>query len=913
MFTRHPTQRKKSPPPRKNARPTKTVRPTVELLEDRCVPAVTLLSGIDGLDFASTQDGAPPDTIAAAGPSHIVEMVNTDIAIYTKVGSQVFHQDLGQFFASVQSGNALSDPFVMYDEQAQRFVIGVLDLSVSFFGTVSSDRLLFAVSDSSDPTADTNGDGKAFTEMHSIDLTGPSGSVFADYPRVGWNADGYAISFNMFTTGFFASYSHASVLMVDKASVTDVNNASFTFRLSDVPGGVTHATLAPATMHGSIASTSGSPQPMYFVEEKLDANGNPVGNAVRVVTGTNLLTSPAFQFTDVSVAGYTTPPSATQKGTNALITTNDSRILNAEWRNNQLAAAQAVGIAGDSQAHARWYLFDTSSVPTLSQQGTIGVGSGSNSYYPSIALDSGGDLGMTYIQSSANEYLSMYITGRSPTDPAGTMQTAVLAKAGEAPYSASFDSSPYRAGDYSGITVDPVDGSFWAANEYGKTPNPIDTRANWGTFIANLTLGASGPDTTPPTVTVTAPNGGENWTAGSTHTIAWTATDNVGVTSVDILYSTDGGGSFSAIATGAANTGSYSWTVPGSLTANALVEVIGHDAAGNSGQDLSNAAFTISAPDTSAPTVTVTAPNGGENWTVATTHAITWSASDNVGVITVDIYYSTSGPGGTFTAIAAGLPNTGSYNWTVPNAPSTNAIVKVVAHDGAGNSGQDLSDNRFTISAPAGNANNMYVWDQAWSVTVKGSWINVSDTVTIRRDSNADGLAESADAVVQGAVLNFTMDHYLSGILIASTSFQNAKTNGAGQVTFTVKTQVGGDFTATVTKVTKSGLTWSASLDQDNPSHYAGAPGGGEVPHLGDIPPGFLNPNRNGILPTLPVVAFSRSASPLLNSEELNLDIAVPWPGNSGTTVSSAHISTSAIDEAFAELVWARREFWRLV
>src|SRR5262249_36763444 len=154
--------------------------------------------------------------------------------------------------------------------------------------------------------------------------------------------------------------------------------------------------------------------------------------------------------------------------------------------------------------------------------------------------------------------MSMYVTGRSASDAPGTMQAPALAQAGQAPYSASFDSSPYRAGDYSGMTIDPSDGSFWAANEYAKTPNPLDTRATWGTFLRNLPLGPSGPDTTAPSVTVTAPNGGENWTAGSTRNITWSATDNVGVTAVDILYSTDGvGGAFTSIVSGVANSGSY--------------------------------------------------------------------------------------------------------------------------------------------------------------------------------------------------------------------------------------------------------------------------------------------------------------------------------------------------------------------
>jgi hypothetical protein len=127
-------------------------RPKVEQLDDRSLPSITVTSNIDGMDFAGTGDGAPPDTIAAAGPNYVVEMVNTDIAIYTKGGTKVFQQDLSQFFSSVRTGNALSDPVVIYDEQAGRFLVGVLDLNISFLGTVSGDAFMYAVSDSSDPT-----------------------------------------------------------------------------------------------------------------------------------------------------------------------------------------------------------------------------------------------------------------------------------------------------------------------------------------------------------------------------------------------------------------------------------------------------------------------------------------------------------------------------------------------------------------------------------------------------------------------------------------------------------------------------------------------------------------------------------------------------------------------------------------
>jgi Bacterial Ig domain len=857
----------------------------LEQLEDRSMPSINVGASFDGLDFASTADGAPPDTIAAAGPDYFIEMVNTDMAIYTKTGTKVFQQDLSQFFSSVRTGNALSDPVVVYDEQAGRFMVGVLDLSLSFFGTVNGDSFLYAVSDSANPTLDSTGDGKAFTEMHAINLTEnvPAGTVWADYPRIGWNADGYYVTFNMFTTGFFNTYDHASVISIDKATAIDANNSSFTFTHTNMPGGITQATLAPATMHGSTASTPGSPQPMYFVEEKLDSNGNATGSAIRVVTATNLLTgSPTLQFTDLTVASYQPPPPATQQGSTTLMSTNDSRMLNAEWRNNRLVASHTVGVNTDSQSHARWYEFNTSGAPTLIQQGTIGLGSGAYSYFPSIAIDPNGDLGMTFMQSSSTEYVSMYVTGQSPGDPIGAMQAPVLVKAGQTAYSATFDSSPYRAGDYSGITVDPTDGSFWAANEYAKA---IASSANWGTWLANFTLGAAGPDVTPPTAILTAPNGGETWTAGTTRIIAWTATDNVGVTAVDLYYSTDGGDNFTTIATGLANSGTYAWAVPNTPTPTAVVRVVAYDLAGNSGFDVSNATFTIAAPDTSAPTVTVTSPNGGESWAAGSVHNITWTATDDVGVTSVDLFYSTDG-GNNFTTIATGLANTGSYAWTVPNAPTINGFVKVVAHDGSGNTGQDLSNAAFTISAPVGNPNEIYVWDMAWSASRRGNWITISVTLFVKRDSDGDGIAEATDAAAGGVLTTLVMDHYLSGILLSSTTFANAKTNGNGQVTLNLKTQYDGDFHAQVTSMSKAGLTWDMGLDQNNPScfNYNGATGVGQEENCSEIIP-VMEPLRvltstrtttsetppmlaNGGGPTLPEAAF-QSESPLFEQDEL--------------------------------------------
>ena len=62
------------------------------------------------------------------------------------------------------------------------------------------------------------------------------------------------------------------------------------------------------------------------------------------------------------------------------------------------------------------------------------MSAGNHTYatYPAIDINAAGDIGMSFMQSShtganAGEFMSMYVTGRAPTDPAGTMQTPARA------------------------------------------------------------------------------------------------------------------------------------------------------------------------------------------------------------------------------------------------------------------------------------------------------------------------------------------------------------------------------------------------------------------------------------------------------------------------------------------------------
>jgi subtilisin family serine protease len=121
------------------------------------------------------------------------------------------------------------------------------------------------------------------------------------------------------------------------------------------------------------------------------------------------------------------------------------------------------------------------------------------------------------------------------------------------------------------------------------------TGAVWNRFWGHgkLFLG----DLTDPAARVDSPNGGETVNIGASAELTWTATDPyLGVTEVDLQLTRDDGATYEPIALAQPNTGSYVWTFTGPATTQARLRVTARDAAGNAGQDQSDAVFTIAAP-----------------------------------------------------------------------------------------------------------------------------------------------------------------------------------------------------------------------------------------------------------------------------------------------------------------------------
>jgi hypothetical protein len=126
-------------------------------------------------------------------------------------------------------------------------------------------------------------------------------------------------------------------------------------------------------------------------------------------------------------------------------------------------------------------------------------------------------------------------------------------------------------------------------------------------------------DTVNPSVSIIAPNGGEEWYFGDTDNILWTASDtNLVLNSIYLWYSLDGGNDYISLAEAIFNNGNFVWQIPSIQSFNAIVRVKVNDSFGNYTQVISAAPFSITNPPPAPPEgVTIDVSN---NWDAV----ITW-------------------------------------------------------------------------------------------------------------------------------------------------------------------------------------------------------------------------------------------------------------------------------------------------
>lgn len=226
----------------------------------------------------------------------------------------------------------------------------------------------------------------------------------------------------------------------------------------------------------------------------------------------------------------------------------------------------------------------------------------------------------------------------------------------------------------------------------------------------------------PPVVTVTAPNGGETLAAKDTTQITWSSArfDQP----VSLYLSLDGGATWNEIAAGQSNTGSFTWIVPKTLSDSCLIKVKAADA--EIPVDLSDALFRIVRPAGEEPSLTLTAPNGGESFEAGRVETIEWISEYLTGHVAL-LFSADSGR--TWSEFATGLPAAGAYEWTIPATASEQCLIKVA--DSATGAIVDLSDAPFSISALPQNFALAFDGEDDLLQVAHHPSLNISGTMTI--------------------------------------------------------------------------------------------------------------------------------------------------------------------------------------
>jgi hypothetical protein len=384
----------------------------------------------DGISFLGSRIFIPPDTNAAVGNDFLVETVNVQIRVFDKAsGALLLDEPLATFFGAFSGG----DPYVVYDDTADRWYVSAFD--------TNDTGLFLAVSLDGNPLHG------FLPTYHLTDVGG-----FPDYEKPGFNKDAIFISFNNFGDGGGA----ATIATIDKQAALlgtltyVVSHPEFQFRA-----------MAPAQMH--LAQDGGGHRHAPAgVEWFVSTDSNDVsGTTIRVTQMTNYLSnSPNFTYTSLPVSAYRSATTADQPG-GTITTFPNTTTTQVQFHNGELVAAMASATATDGFVYpkGRIYRIDVSrGTPTLLAERLIDPGNGVAVQMPSVDEDSQGNLGLTWMESSKSEYLTMWV---ATLDRFGKLTAAVAAPGGGFFYANS------RIGDYSTTVLDLTNDQeavFWSAN-----------------------------------------------------------------------------------------------------------------------------------------------------------------------------------------------------------------------------------------------------------------------------------------------------------------------------------------------------------------------------------------------------------------------------------------------------------------
>ncbi|HSO19751.1 MAG TPA: hypothetical protein VLT88_09855, partial [Desulfosarcina sp.] len=382
--------------------------------------------------------------------------------VYDKTGTSIVGPNTFSSFMAGAGCAAPFDPNAIYDEENDRYILGV-DNGGEDYGV--------AVSDDGNPL------GNWWVYRFPTDV----GGAFFDYPHAGVGRDAIYMGANMFNPGFV----EARVWAFDKFAMYAAAPASYVTWSTG-----SSSTPQPMNLHGFAQGTWPVAGPHYILtDNNFDGNvygvfswTDPFGANVLASEGTVNLAA----FTGIA-AGF--PIDVPQAGSAALLQANDWRVQDAEYRNGNIWMTSTISCnpGGGTVDCARWAQIDPTG-PTVLNSGVI-ASPGEFRIFADLAVNDCDDMAVGYTKSSTAMFPSVFVTGRLSTDPVGTVQPEVALKAGEISYTA-FDGSPHRWGDYSGMTIDPDGETFWYFGEYSKDTGT--TNGRWGNYIGSFSFATCG-------------------------------------------------------------------------------------------------------------------------------------------------------------------------------------------------------------------------------------------------------------------------------------------------------------------------------------------------------------------------------------------------------------------------------------
>ena len=95
------------------------------------------------------------------------------------------------------------------------------------------------------------------------------------------------------------------------------------------------------------------------------------------------------------------------------------------------------------------------------------------------------------------------------------------------------------------------------------------------------------------------------------------------------------------------------------------------------------------------PTLTVTSPNGNEEWERGNSYEITWTSSDFTGNVKIELYQETVRD---YTELVSSTDDDGSWMWDIPSEQTMGTDYKIRISDASDGNPNDESDSFFSIT-----------------------------------------------------------------------------------------------------------------------------------------------------------------------------------------------------------------------